>query len=247
MADELTFNMLGWQKEVFLSPRRFKVVVAGRRCGKTRMAIIDCLIKGLSCKVLDAGVMYVAPTQGMARVLCWDLLLSLGEKVIAKSNVNNSEITLINGVKLYVRGADSPDSLSGMKLFHVVLDEMKDMKPQVWEMIVRPSLSDLRGSALFIGTPEPGESLFREYYERGIEGKDPEWGGWLFTTYDNELIEREEIEAAKRSMSTIAFQQEYMASFETMGENIFKESWLKFSEDPPKQCDTYIAVDPAGF
>lgn len=247
MADALNFKLLRWQKEVFAAPNRFKVVVAGRRCGKTRMAIVDSLVKGLSCPVGDAGVMYVAPTQGMARVLCWDLLMELGHKVIVKSNVNNSEVTLVNGVKIYVRGADSPDSLRGMKLFHCVLDEMKDMKPQVWEMIVRPSLSDLRGSALFIGTPEPGDSLFREYYERGISGKDSEWGGWLFTTYDNELISREEIEAAKRSMSTIAFSQEYMASFQTMGENIFKESWLLYSDVPPKQGDTFIAVDPAGF
>jgi predicted phage terminase large subunit-like protein len=121
------------------------------------------------------------------------------------------------------------------------------MKPQAWEMIVRPSLSDMKGGALFIGTPEPGDSLFRTYYDLGQSGTDPEWASWHLTTYDNELIDPKEIEAAKRSMSTVAFQQEYMASFETMGENIFKESWLKYSDTPPKQGTTFVAVDPAGF
>lgn len=244
---ELNFQLLNWQRNCFKDPSRFKVIVAGRRCGKTRMSIVSILVKALECPDKTGGVLYVAPTQGMARVLCWNLLIDLGHPVIAKSNVNNSEVMLINGVTIYVRGADSPDSLRGMKLYYAVLDEFKDMKPQAWEMIIRPSLSDMKGGALFIGTPEPGDSLFRDYYDRGQTGEDPEWKSWLFTTYDNELIDPREIEAAKRSMSTIAFQQEYMASFDTMAENIFKESWLKYSEHPPQQGDTFIAVDPAGF
>jgi predicted phage terminase large subunit-like protein len=134
-----------------------------------------------------------------------------------------------------------------MKVYDAVIDEFKDIKPMVWEDIIRPSLSDLKGGALFIGTPDSGDSLFREYYERGVQGDDPEWKSWHLTTYDNELIDPKEIENAKRSMSTMAFNREYMASFESMSEDIFKESWLKYGPDAPKQCDTYIAVDPAGF
>jgi hypothetical protein len=247
VSDELKFKLLKWQQEVFADPSRFQVVVAGRRCGKTRMSAVRTLVKALECPNKDAGVLYVAPTNGMARVLMWDLLNDLGQPIIASANVNNSEIKLVNGVKVYVRGADTPDSLRGMKLYYAVMDEFKDMKPQAWEMIIRPSLSDLKGGALFIGTPEPGDSLFRDYFDLGVSGDDYEWKSWHLTTYDNELIDPKEIAAAKRSMSTVAFQQEYMASFETMGENIFKESWLKYGEDPPKQGDTYIAVDPAGF
>ena len=242
----LQFRLLEWQRGMFADKTRFKVVVAGRRCGKTRASIIKLLVKGLECPASDAAVMYVAPTQGQARVLCWDLLNKIGVRVIDKANINNSEVTLINGVKIYVRGADSPDSLRGMKLYYCVLDEFKDMKPQVWELIIRPSLSDMRGGALFIGSPEPGDSLFREYYDRGLLGEDKEWKSWHLTTYDNELIAREEIESAKRSMSTFAFSQEYMASFDSMGQNIFKEEWLKYGEEP-RIGDYYIAVDPAGF
>jgi predicted phage terminase large subunit-like protein len=177
----------------------------------------------------------------------WDLLVRLAFPVTKKSNVNDGEVTLVNGVKIRIRGSDNPDALRGMKVYYAVIDEMKDVRDMVWEDIIRPSLSDLKGGALFIGTPDSGDSLFREYYERGVSGNDPEWKSWHLTTYDNELIDPQEIENAKRSMSTMAFQREYMASFESMSEDIFRESWLLYSDTPPKQCDTYIAVDPAGF
>lgn len=255
----LDFSLLKWQHEVTACKTRFIVVVAGRRCGKTRMSAVRLLMKGLKCPK-GAGVLYVAPTQGMARVLMWDLLHTLGQKVIASSNVNNSEIKLINGAVIYVRGADNPDSLRGMALYDAVIDEMKDIKPQVWELIIRPALSDYKGTALFIGTPEPGESLFRDYYELGLaqatdknkgqtdknKGHDPDYQSFHFTTRDNELIDPKEIEAAKRSMSTMAFRQEYEASFETMGSEIFKEEWFKYGPEP-KDGEYYITVDLAGF
>ena len=246
MAD-LNFDLLRWQKEVFVDNTRFQVVVAGRRVGKTRKSAIKLIVKGLECPDVDGTVLYVAPTYGMAKTLMWDLLVRLAFKVILKSNVNDGEITLVNGVKMRIRGSDNPDALRGMKVYYAVMDEFKDIKPQVWEDIIRPSLSDMKGGALFIGTPDSGDSLFREYYDRGVSGLDPEWKSWHLTTYDNELIDPQEIENAKRSMSTMAFNREYMASFDTMSEDIFKESWLKFGETAPKQSDCYIAVDPAGF
>jgi predicted phage terminase large subunit-like protein len=242
----LDFKLLKWQRAVMASKKRFKVVVAGRRCGKTRFSAIDMIVKGLECTHTDATVLYVAPTYGMAKTLMWDLLLTLAQPVIAKSNINDGEITLVNGVKLRIRGSDNPDALRGFKLYHVVTDESKDFKLNVWPLIIRPALSDLKGTALIIGTPEPGESEFRDQYELGLNG-DEEWGSWHFTTLDNELIDPKEIEAARRTLSTAHFAQEYEASFETMGENIFKESWLLYSDTAPTEGDTFIAVDPAGF
>ena len=246
MSDLLKFDLLKWQQEVFTDRTRFQVVVAGRRCGKTRMSAVRLIVKALECPSPEGCVLYVAPTYGMAKTLMWDLLMTLAQPVMAKANVNDGEITLLNKVKIRTRGSDNPDALRGMKLYYAVLDEMKDMKDNVWEMIVRPSLSDMKGGALFIGTPEPGESLFRQYYDLGESGEDAEWRSWHLTTYDNELIDPKEIEAAKRSMSTAAFNQEYMASFESMGQNVFKEEWLKYGEEP-REGDYYIAIDPAGF
>lgn len=245
---DLNFPLLKWQREVFADPHRFKVVVAGRRCGKTRKSVVTLIVKALECPDKTGGVLYAAPTLGMARTLCWDLLCELGRPVISKININNSEITMVNGVKIYVRGADNPDSLRGMKLYYCVVDEFKDMKPQVWQMILRPALADMKGGALIIGTPEAGPSEFRDMYDRG-QNDDPknEWKSWHFVSSDNELIDPEEIAEARRSMSTQAFNQEFMASFQSMEGAIFKEEWLLYSDTPPIGGTTFIAVDPAGF
>lgn len=246
MAGELRFELLQWQKKLFADQTRFKVVVAGRRCGKSRFAIVSTIVKGLECPDPTGSVMYVAPTQQMARVLCWDLLNQLGAPVIASANISNSEIKLLNGVKIYVRGADNPDSLRGMKLYYAVLDESKDFKEDVWPLIIRPALSDMKGGALMIGTPEPGESQFRDYFDLGQNETDSEWKSWHFTTYDNELIDPKEIEAAKRTLSTMAFRQEYLADFDTSVTDIFKPEWFKYGPEP-KDGAYYMAVDLAGF
>ena len=243
---DLTFNLLKWQRELFANPTRFKVVMAGRRCGKSRFAIVSTIVKGLECPDATGGVLYVAPTQQMARVLAWDLLMTLGAPVIANSNIANSEIKLINGVKIYIRGADNPDSLRGMKLYYAVLDESKDFRENVWDMIIRPALSDMKGGALIIGTPEAGENQFNDQFDYGEAGLDPDWLSRHLTTYDNELIDPKEIEAAKRSMSTMAFLQEYMADRNTMTSDIFKKEWFRYGPEP-KGGDYYIAVDLAGF
>lgn len=146
----MRFDLLKWQDEVLADKSRFKIVCAGRRCGKSRLASIMLLIYGLKCPS-GSGVMYIAPTQGQARVIIWDILMELGREVIVSSHVNNMEIKLVNGCTIYIRGADRPDTLRGVSLSFVVLDEYADMKPVVWEQIIRASLSDKEGDALFIG------------------------------------------------------------------------------------------------
>jgi len=100
-------------QEVFKDETRFKVVAAGRRCGKSRLSAVTLLIEGLNCPV-GSAVMYIAPTLGMARTIMYDLLLDLGKPVIKNAHVNNLEITLVNGRKIMLRGADNPDSLRGV-------------------------------------------------------------------------------------------------------------------------------------
>ena len=240
----LDFKMLGWQKTVHVDKTRFKVVVAGRRCGKSRAAAMELIIEGLQCPQ-GSAVMYVAPTQGQARVIIWNVLMDLGREVITSAHVNNSEITLVNGAVIYVRGADRPDTLRGVSLSFVVLDEFADMKPTAWEQVIRASLSDKRGGAMFIGTPK-GRNHFYDLYKLGLGGEDPEWKSWHFTTADNEQIHPDEIKAAKKTLSSFSFKQEYMASFDNAGSDVFKEEWLKYGVEP-KDGSYYIAIDLAGF
>ncbi len=243
MAD-LSFQLLPWQQTVFSDSTRFKVVAAGRRCGKSRLAATTLLIEGLRCPA-GSAVLYVAPTNGQARQIIWNVLLDLGREVIAGSHVNNQDITLINGATIYVRGADRPDTLRGVSLTYAVLDEVADIKPEAWEQVIRASLSDKKGRGLFIGTPK-GRNWFFDLFKLGQSGQDEDWKSWHFTTKDNPLIDPKEVESAKKTLSTFAFKQEYMASFDNAGSDVFKEDWIKYGEEPD-YGSYFVAVDLAGF
>jgi phage FluMu gp28-like protein len=241
---ELNFALLNWQQEVFKDSTRFKVVAAGRRCGKSRLSAVTLLIEALNCPE-GSAVMYIAPTLGQARTIIWDLLHDLGRPVIKSSHINNLEITLVNGRKILVRGADNPDSLRGVSLTYVVLDECAFIKQEIWEKVIRAALSDKKGRALFISTPS-GRNWFYDVYKLGKEASDEEWKSWHKTTADNETIDPKEIEAAKRTLSSFAFKQEYLSSFDTSGSDIFKEHWIKKGPEP-KDGSWIIAIDLAGF
>ena len=241
---ELNFSLLKWQQDVFNDSSRFKVVAGGRRLGKSRLSAITLLIEGLNCPE-GSAVMYIAPTLGMARTIMWELLHELGRDVIKSSHQNNLEILLINGRRILVRGADNPDSLRGVSLTYVVLDECAFVKEDTWQKIIRASLADRKGRALFISTPS-GRNWFYDIYKLGLDETDEEWRSWHFTTKDNETIDPKEIDAAERTLSSFAFKQEYLSSFDNAGSDVFKEEWFK-TAPAPKYGDYVIAIDLAGF
>ena len=243
MAD-LKIDLLPWQQTVWNDPTRFKVVAAGRRTGKSRLAAYLLIVNALQAE--RGQVFYVAPTQGQARDIMWQTILEVGHGVIASSHVNNLQFKLINGSIISLKGADRPETMRGVSLKFLVMDEYADMKPEVWEQILRPALADLKGCALFIGTPM-GRNHFYDLYQHGLKGDDNTFTSFHFTSFDNPLLDPAEIEAAKKSMSSFSFRQEFMASFEAAGGELFKEEWIKFKEDEPDDGDYYIAVDLAGF
>ena len=241
---DLNVSLLPWQQKVWNDPIRFQVIAAGRRTGKSRLAAWKLIIEGLTAT--KGSVFYVAPTQGQARDIMWDMLLELGNPVIASSHVNNLQIKLVNGATIALKGADRPETMRGVSLKFLVMDEYADMKPEVWEQILRPALADQKGSAMFIGTPM-GRNHFYDLYTYASISDDNTFAGYHFTSYDNPLLDPNEIEAAKKSMSTFSFRQEFMASFEAQGSELFKEDYIKFDDEEPKGGEYYIAVDLAGF
>jgi predicted phage terminase large subunit-like protein len=241
---DLNVSLLPWQQKVWNDPIRFQVIAAGRRTGKSRLAAWKLIIEGLAAT--KGSVFYVAPTQGQARDIMWDMLLELGHSVIASSHVNNLQIKLVNGATIALKGADRPETMRGVSLKFLVMDEYADMKPEVWEQILRPALADQKGSAMFIGTPM-GRNHFYDLYNYACISDDETFGGYHFTSYDNPLLDPKEIEAAKKSMSVFSFRQEFMASFEAQGSELFKEDYIKFDTEEPADGEYYIAVDLAGF
>jgi len=242
---DLKISLLPWQQEVWTDPSRFKVIAAGRRTGKSRLAAWRLIVSALEA---DKGhVWYVAPTQQQARDIMWQQLLELGNPVIANSHVNNMQLTLINGSMISLKGADRPETMRGVALKFVVLDEYADIKPTVFEQILRPALADLKGHCIFIGTPK-GRNHFYDIYKMGKKNTK-DWKSWHFTSFDNPLLDKEEIEVAKDTMSTFAFRQEFMANFEAPQSEIFKEDWvlIRDKDDEPEHGTYYMAVDLAGF
>ena len=242
---ELNIELLPWQQEVWNDETRFKIVAAGRRTGKSRLAAWMLILRALQTE--KGHVFYVAPTQGQARDIMWQTLLELGNPVIINSHINNLQIKLVNGATISLKGADRPETMRGVSLRFLVLDEYADMKPEVFEQILRPALADQKGDALFIGTPM-GRNHFYDLYQYGELGDDPTYKTWHFTSYSNPLLDSEEIDVAKKSMSSYAFRQEFMASFEARGSEMFKEDWIKFGEpDDEEVGDYYVSIDLAGF
>ncbi len=245
---ELNFSLHEKQSEVYQADERFKVVAAGRRAGKSYLSAVMLLIQGLKAHnrfgipLKGKEVWYVAPTYTQARDIMWGVLKDLGEPVIEKVHENTSTIWLKNGRTIKLKGSDRPDTLRGVSLAYVVMDEYAFMKPEVWDMIVGPALADTRGEALFIGTPD-GKNHFYDLWNTD----DPEWSSFHFTSLDNPIISPEEVERARRRMSEDAFRQEFEASFDAAGGGTFKASDFIFAEKSVEQGITYISVDPAGF
>jgi predicted phage terminase large subunit-like protein len=232
------------QQEILNANARFKVIAAGRRFGKSRLAAWILVIEAL--KSTEKDVFYVAPTFQQAKDIMWSLLKEIARDVTASAHENTAVLTLTNGRKIYLKGSDRPDTLRGVGLAYVVIDEYADMKPQVFEQILRPSLADVRGGALFIGTPK-GRNHFYELYKYAETGKDNDWKAFHYTSYDNPLLPKDEIEASKKSMSSFAFRQEFLASFEAASRDLFKPEWIKIDEEEPEEGRFFIAVDLAGF
>ena len=246
MAD-INVSLHDAQMEIFKSEARFKVISAGRRFGKSRLAAWVLLIKALQSTSKD--VFYVGPTFQQSKDIMWGMLKELGRDVIKAAHENTAVLTLVNDRKIYLKGSDRPDTLRGVGLEYVVLDEYASMKPEVWEMILRPTLADVKGGAMFIGTPA-GKNHFYKLFLEAQENED--WEAFQFNSTDNPLLDPKEIQAAKSSMSTQAFRQEFEATFESFSGGIFKEEWIKYVDDEADFKENTIghyvvSVDPAGF
>lgn len=195
------------QLEVHNSDARFKVLSAGRRWGKTRLGVNECL----DAASKGGRAWWVSPSYKTSEV-GWRPLRQIARKIPnAEVRLVDRMVTLPGGGFVAVRSADNPDSLRGEGLDFVVMDECAFMQREAWTEAIRPALSDRQGKALFISTPK-GRNWFWEIYQRGVSGEEG-WQSWTFPTANNPYIAKEEIEAAKRDLPEMIFRQEYLAEF----------------------------------
>lgn len=218
MAARSTLSLHPKQMEVYKSKARFRVVVAGRRWGKTALSRVLIITHA---RVKKRKIWYVAPTYKMAKNIMWlDLMDAIPKKWIRKVNETTLSITLINGTRIELKGADKPDSLRGVGVDFLVLDEFQDMTEETWTKVLRPTLADRRGLAIFIGTPKAYNYLY-DLYKRGQDCEDGQWESWQFPTITSPFIPISEIAAARADMGPKEFAQEFEASFETMSGRVY--------------------------
>ena len=200
------------QKTICDSDARFRVAVTGRRFGKTHIAMRE-LAKFASKP--DQLVWYVAPSYRMAKNIVWDQLKGKLKDLRWVDATNEAELMLRlkNGSKIYLKGADAPDSLRGVGLNFIVLDEFQDIDPKTWTEVLRPTLSDKEGHALFTGTPRGVGSWSHDMYTMADATTD--WSSFMYTTLEGGMVSEDEINQAKRDMDQRTFEQEYLATFTT--------------------------------
>ena len=206
-----------FQKRVHKRLKRFSVLVCHRRFGKTYLAINTLIDAAIRSKKVDPHFAYLAPFFSQAKRVAWNYLVRFSTTVpLVKVNKSELSITFAhNGATIKLYGADNPDALRGLYFDGIVLDEVADMKQEIWGEVVRPALSDRKGWALFIGTPR-GYNLFFDLYQYALS--DPLWYAESFTItdtiHDHEVaIDEEELEMARAMMTENQFRQEFLCDF----------------------------------
>ena len=203
------------QWTVFTDDARFRVLVAGRRFGKTYLALVELCKAAWSPGRL---AWYVAPTIKQAKRIAWSPLKEMTRPYWReKPNETDLRIDLTTGGSICLRGADNYDSLRGAGLDFLTLDEFASFARLVWPEVLRPMLADRQGRALFIGTPR-GHDHFYDLHEIARNQKD--WSVFQYTTEQGGNVAAGELESAAREMDERTFRQEFKASFENRTEGL---------------------------
>ena len=206
-----------------LERTRFVVLVAHRRFGKTVLVINHLLKMALLCQRERGSFAYVGPFRNQAKAVAWDYLKAYAAP-LPGIQINESELSIVlpGGARLRIFGADNPDALRGLYFDGIVLDEVADMKPDVWESIIQPALADRGGRALFIGTPK-GVNLFSQLYFRAAElqaAGDPDWAALSFPVTATNALPPAEVERLRREQSDNVFRQEFLCDFSVSADNV---------------------------
>jgi hypothetical protein len=212
MTEEVVEVELDYQpRDVFLPfherTQRWAIIVAHRRCGKTVACINDLIYKAIMEGKEDGRYAYLAPYYAQAKSIAFDYLMRFSEPVRVNHNVSELWVELVNGARIRLFGADNADSLRGLYLDGVVLDEYADMKPSTWGAVLRPLLADRNGWATFIGTPK-GHNQFWDVYNNATQ--DPDWYVKTLRASQTGLLPDTELADASKMMS----QDQYLAEFE---------------------------------
>ena len=195
-----------------IDKHRFSVIVLHRRAGKTVMAINHMLRAALTNKLLNPRYAFISPYRLQGKATAWDYIKQFAGK-IPGTKFNESELRcdLANGARITILGAENDQAIRGISLDGCVFDETQSIKPTIFPEVIRPALADRKGWCIFIGTPK-GRNNFYQLYEQAK--KNPKWYACTYKASETDILDEEELQAAKDVMSKDLYEQEFECSFQ---------------------------------
>jgi phage terminase large subunit len=210
-----------------LEGKRFAVVVAHRRFGKTVAALNHLIREAVLNEKETPRYAYIAPTYGQAKRVAWDYLVKYTTPLGGTNNISELRVDFW-GRRIQLYGSDNPDSLRGQYFDGVIIDEVGDQNPKIWTDIVRPALTDRKGWCLFIGTPK-GHNHFKELRDRAAN--EDGWGLLEFKASETGVVDEVELKAARNEMGEDKYRQEFECSFDAAVEGSYYGQILNELED----------------
>jgi Terminase large subunit, T4likevirus-type, N-terminal len=241
-----------------LANHRFCVLVAHRRLGKTVMAVNHVIKKAVQCKESQPRYAFIAPFLKQAKLIAWDMFKRYATP-IPGVKVNEAELTIElphNHAKIYLFGADNPDALRGTYLDGCVLDEYAQMRPNLFQEVIRPTLSDRTGWALWIGTPKGMNQFYEQYSQalRAMENKDQNWWAGVYRADATGLISADELGQLRGTLSDATFRQEYLCDWAAASDDVLitidmvlESCARKYTAYDVQGAPRIIGIDPARF
>ena len=248
------------QYEVSSSNKRFRVLISGRRFGKTYLCITE-MMKYASQP--NQHIWYVAPTFKMAKEICWSKLKEVLNAFNWIEDVNETTLTIKirkTNSSISLKGAENYDALRGTGLNFLILDEFADIDKRTWFEVLRASVADTLGDVMMCGTPKGYGNWSYEMYLKGKQ--DKEWASFQYTTIQGGMVSKEELEQAKQDVDIRTYRQEFEGAFENYAGAVYynfhpvesivnkKIDWTKplhigmdFNVDPMSACVAQIEKD----
>jgi len=219
------------QKAVHNKLKRFNVLVCHRRFGKTVLCINELLKRAMQNTLTRPRYYYLAPTYSMAKRTAWDYVKEY-TGVLPDVTYHETELRadLPNGARIQLLGCERPDSLRGLYIDGVVLDEVAQMPPRLWTEVIRPALSDRNGFMIAIGTPQ-GHNSFHKLYDHALH-QENDWYAETFKASETDIISELELNEAKALMPEEIYQSEFECSFDSASiGSIYAKGLNKAEED----------------
>ncbi len=234
------------QRTIADDASRFKVVVAGRRFGKTYLSMREICYRA---RIPNQEIFYITTSYRAAKMILWKPLKRRLQDLRWVKKINESELSILlkNGTTISLKGSEDPDKLRGVSLSYAVIDEAAECKlDELWGEIVRPALADQQGGAMFIGTPKGKANSLYDLYQFALEPDNATWNSFQYTTLDGGFVTEAEIESAKQDMSERQFRQEFLATFETYENRVAWAFTREANIGAPQEVDTstiHIGMD----